>query len=583
MADISKELAAILTAEYGEEVRGSIHDGIKAVNESAEGSAAAAEKAMEEAVISASIAAYQVVLAQEAGEEAAISASIAAYRVILAESWAQGGTGVREDEDKNSSKAWCEKSEEYAKGWRGSLLPQGTIEFSELPTEDMEKGHLYNISNAFVTDERFEEGAGYSYPAGTNVYWNKNEHWDCLSGTLTKILTQAEYDSLPEEEKLNGTIYYITDGDNEIPDATDTEKGLVIVDKELSEESKNPVQNKVIAEALKNLDGVKGTEISQAEYDALTEEEKMNGKVYYIYDAEAKIPDATDKEKGLVIVDKELSEESENPIQNKAVAEALKNLDGEKEAYEIPEGEFDPDILTEYEKYKGSSQSFKANAPSGISGTVFLILLENEFYDNGFIRQTVSFCNGLSDTNVSNNYRYMRIIKKKEDGTVSHIQNWLRAPYSLSHNATGRIVEYTASNNMQSAGITTDQLKNLLASVPSGVFWTNSSNGTYKFVKKGFQWISDNKGVQSSTAQSTWTCSLTAQTNFTLKYKVSSEAGYDKLTVTLDGTMIVNAVSGDGSEQTYSKMLSAGSHTLVAKFTKDGSSDKYDDCAYLIL
>ena len=295
MADISKELAAILTAEYGEEVRGSIHDGIKAVNESAEGSAAAAEKAMEEAVISASIAAYQVVLAQEAGEEAAISASIAAYRVILAESWAQGGTGVREDEDKNSSKAWCEKSEEYAKGWRGSLLPQGTIEFSELPTEDMEKGHLYNISNAFVTDERFEEGAGYSYPAGTNVYWNKNEHWDCLSGTLTKVLTQAEYDALPEEEKLNGTIYYITDGDNEIPDATDTEKGLVIVDKELSEESKNPVQNKVIAEALKNLDGVKGTEISQAEYDALTEEEKMNGKVYYIYDREITIPDATDK------------------------------------------------------------------------------------------------------------------------------------------------------------------------------------------------------------------------------------------------------------------------------------------------
>lgn len=76
---------------------------------------------------------------------------------------------------------------------------------------------------------------------------------------------------------------------------------------------------------------------------------------------------------------------------------------------------------------------------------------------------------------------------------------------------------------------------------------------------------------------------MTAQTNFTLKYKVSSEAGYDKLTVTLDGTTIVNAVSGDGSEQTYSKMLSAGSHTLVAKFTKDGSSDKYDDCAYLIL
>ena len=52
MADISRELEAILTAEYGEEVRGSIHNGIKAVNESAEGSAAAAAASAERALTS---------------------------------------------------------------------------------------------------------------------------------------------------------------------------------------------------------------------------------------------------------------------------------------------------------------------------------------------------------------------------------------------------------------------------------------------------------------------------------------------------------------------------------------------------
>lgn len=192
--------------------------------------------------------------AEQSAGLAATSASIAMQQVILAESWVHGGTGEREGEDEDNSKYWSEQSKEYAKGWRGSLLPQGTIEFFELPTEGMEKGYLYNISNAFVTDSRFEEGAGYSYPAGTNVYWNKSEHWDCLSGTLTKVLTQAEYDALPEEEKMNGTIYYIPDGDNAIPDATDTERGLVIVDAELSEESENPVQNKVIAVALKALE-----------------------------------------------------------------------------------------------------------------------------------------------------------------------------------------------------------------------------------------------------------------------------------------------------------------------------------------
>ena len=36
--------------------------------------------------------------------------------------------------------------------------------------------------------------------------------------------------------------------------------------------------------------------------------------------------------------------------------------------------------------------------------------------------------------------------------------------------------------------------------------------------------------------------------NYRIKYKVSSETNYDKLTLTLDGVTIVNAISGNGEE-----------------------------------
>lgn len=174
----------------------------------------------------------------------------AAESATESESWAHGGTNTRPNEETDNAKAYAKKAEEYSNDWKGSLLPQGTILFSQLPTSGNVAGHMYNISQAFTTDSRFEEGAGYSYPAGTNVYWNENAKWDCLSGTLTKVLTQAEYDSLPQSEKNNGTIYYITDSDNTLSTATDNVPGVVIVDSALSTTSKNPVQNKIITERL---------------------------------------------------------------------------------------------------------------------------------------------------------------------------------------------------------------------------------------------------------------------------------------------------------------------------------------------
>ena len=114
--------------------------------------------------------------------------------------------------------------------------------------------------------------------------------------------------------------------------------------------------------------------------------------------------------------------------------------------------------------------------------------------------------------------------------------------------------------------------------------WNNTSNGSsYKFVQDGNKWTSNNKGKQSSTATSTWTIILEEDTDVTLKYKVSSESGYDKFTLKLDSTTLANAISGAGSELTSTKTLTAGTHTLTATYTKDSSADRNDDCAYVIL
>lgn len=129
----------------------------------------------------------------------------------LSESYTHGGTGIRENEESDNAMEYANKAKEYSNEWKGSLLPQGSISFSQLPTSENVAGHMYNINEAFETDSRFEEGSGYSYPAGTNVYWNTNEKWDCLSGALTRFLTQAEYDSLPQSVQENGTIYFTTD------------------------------------------------------------------------------------------------------------------------------------------------------------------------------------------------------------------------------------------------------------------------------------------------------------------------------------------------------------------------------------
>lgn len=121
----------------------------------------------------------------------------------------------------------ADEAESYAASWKGSLLPQGVVAFSELPTSGLVTGHLYAVKDKFITDGRFEEGEKHQYPAGTCVYWTKENKWKVLSGVLSLELTKAEYDALTDAQKKNGTIYYVKDADNFIE--ADEINGLAVV------------------------------------------------------------------------------------------------------------------------------------------------------------------------------------------------------------------------------------------------------------------------------------------------------------------------------------------------------------------
>ena len=215
--------------------------------------------------------------AQSSAEEASSRASIAGTAAWKAESYAKGDTGTRTGEDTDNAKYYSRKSKEYSDSWKGSLLPQGNITFVELPMYGSMAGHMYRINEPFITDSRFKDGGGFSYPAGTNIYYTSDGRWAVLNGTWRKELSKSEYDALSNAEKMNGTYYHITDDDDEIPDASATVKGLVKVDPTLSSSSTNPVQNKIVTGALGNkVDKVSGKGLSTNDYTT-TEKNKLSG------------------------------------------------------------------------------------------------------------------------------------------------------------------------------------------------------------------------------------------------------------------------------------------------------------------
>lgn len=60
---------------------------------------------------------------------------------------------------------------------------KGSVAFASLPSQNVEEGDTYNVTDAFTTTADFIEGAGKKYPAGTNVTYTSDGKWDCMAGT----------------------------------------------------------------------------------------------------------------------------------------------------------------------------------------------------------------------------------------------------------------------------------------------------------------------------------------------------------------------------------------------------------------
>lgn len=88
----------------------------------------------------------------------------------------------------------------------GVYKPSGSLDMSVLPPPGLSVlGCVYNATTDFTTTNKFVEGAGKAYPAGTNVvcvYNNGSYYWDVLSGfiDLSKYVIADELAPIPESE-----------------------------------------------------------------------------------------------------------------------------------------------------------------------------------------------------------------------------------------------------------------------------------------------------------------------------------------------------------------------------------------------
>lgn len=84
--------------------------------------------------------------------------------------------------------------------------PQGSSTFAGLPTPTAGiLGHVYNVTDAFTATAVFLEGAGKTYPAGTNVVVVESGEsyvWDVLAGfvDLSGYVEQVSGKSLSTED-----------------------------------------------------------------------------------------------------------------------------------------------------------------------------------------------------------------------------------------------------------------------------------------------------------------------------------------------------------------------------------------------
>lgn len=131
---------------------------------------------------SADTATEKAEIATQKAEEIKGESKAAAASATKAQSYAAGGTGSRDGEDADNAQYYYEQVKRVSQGLNG-IIPMGTVAFADLPASGMENGWMYNISDDFTSDDRFNDGGGIFYGKGNNVIWTSEGKWDVTAGS----------------------------------------------------------------------------------------------------------------------------------------------------------------------------------------------------------------------------------------------------------------------------------------------------------------------------------------------------------------------------------------------------------------
>ena len=105
-----------------------------------------------------------------------------------------------------------------------------------------------------------------------------------------------------------------------------------------------------------------------------------------------------------------------------------------------------------------------------------------------------------------------------------------------------------------------------------------SHSGSYYFTENNGTWTSNNSRMSSTSAVSSWTFNRNTQGKMIINWTVSSESGCDYLTISVDGSTIVNATGYDSGTESIDYTVGT---IIEATYSKDGSVDDGLDCATL--
>ena len=162
--------------------------------------------------------------------EIKVESAKAETNAIKSQSYAVGGTASRQNEDIDNARYYYEQAKSISESFSGALVPMGTVSFEDLPSlESAVSGWMYNISNEFVTTDKFKEGAGYTVPLGANVFKTFDGFWDVLAGSpVTGIKGSSETSYRRGNVNITasniglGNVNNTSDADKPISTATQT-------------------------------------------------------------------------------------------------------------------------------------------------------------------------------------------------------------------------------------------------------------------------------------------------------------------------------------------------------------------------